>query len=300
MAHNICYQMTSKLEFAEGVQKHTYKIENGYEMSDKIFSWSERNNLKDVCNNFSNFLKENHPDVKKLSQVTQKHCVEFLCKKAEACTSSTLKSYSKALEKLGKIFSKAYKSVNAESWKVNPPIKEKTKLRSIAFDRDDFKKIMANSNDCLSRRALDICGRLGLRVSEVTNIRSKDIDEKRMTLHIHRSKGGLSRDISINKSDLTILKEYAKGKAADQRIIPITNNAVDRFLRVQCNLNGLTKYAEAKTGVHAIRKMVAQELYDKLRNEGKTKQEAREVVTKFLGHGANRKDVARVYIANQW
>lgn len=300
MPHNIEYQMTSKLEFTEGLQKHSFKIENGPGMSDKIFSWSERNNLKDVCKNFAKFLKDYHPDVKKLSQVTQMHGVEFLCKKAETCTSSTLKSYSIALEKLGKIFSKAYKSVNADQWKVNPPIMEKTKLRSIAFERKDFEKIMKNSNDCLSRRALDVCGRLGLRVSEVTNLRVKDIDEKRMTLHIHRSKGGLSRDIPLTKKDLDMLKEYARGKAADQRLIPVTNNAVERYLRGQNKLNGFTKYAKAKTGVHAIRKMVAQERYDKLRNDGKTKQEAREIVTEFLGHGANRKDVARVYIANQW
>lgn len=292
--------MTSKLTFNEDIQKHAFKRENGQEMSDKIFSWSEFNNLKDVCKNFSNFLRASHPDIKKLSQINQKHCVEFLCDKSKSCTYATVKSYSKALEKLGKIFSKAYKSVNADSWNVNPPNMKKTKLRSIAFDRSDFEKIMKNSNDCMSRRSLDICGRLGLRVSEVTKIRVKDIDENRMNLHIHRSKGGLSRDISINKTELSMLKEYAKGKAAEQRIIPITNNAVDRFLRVQCKLNGLTKYAEAKTGVHAIRKMVAQERYDKLRNEGKTKQEAREIVTEFLGHGKNRKDVARVYIADQW
>ena len=45
--------------FSESTDKHDYKKENGKEMGDKIFSYSEKFRLKDVSRDFTSYIKEN-------------------------------------------------------------------------------------------------------------------------------------------------------------------------------------------------------------------------------------------------
>ena len=64
---------------------------------------------------------------------------------------------------------------------------------------------------------------------------------------------------------------------------------------VPCKLY-FTEYKEAKTGVHAIRKMYATEAYLERINSGMGKEEAWGEVSEILGHGKDRMDLFRVYV----
>lgn len=140
----------------------------------------------------------------------------------------------------------------------------------------------------------------GLRVSEVTKIMAKDIDFEKRTLHIHRSKGGLSRDIPIAELHLKFLKEIKNQFDENQRLCPLKNDSVNKFIYRVFEFHGINDYKDAKTSVHAIRKLWAQKLYNKLRHEGKTIKQACEEVSVQLGHGKDRKDVFNRYISNIW
>ena len=50
----------------------------------------------------------------------------------------------------------------------------------------------------------------GLRRSEAINLKNKDIDNKRMTLHLREAKGGKDRYINFPVSLLAMLREYQK------------------------------------------------------------------------------------------
>ena len=59
---------------------------------------------------------------------------------------------------------------------------------------------------------------------------------------------------------------------------------------------GLGEFIEHKTNVHAIRKMVAQERYDELKELGYSNKDAWEEVSDYLGHGEDRWDLYKAYI----
>lgn len=68
--------------------------------------------------------------------------------------------------------------------------------------------------------------------------------------------------------------------------------------RAEKALNIREKYADADTGLHSIRKMLAQELYDKYRKDGMSKKDALNHVSEYLGHGKDRMETMRQYVLN--
>ena len=52
---------------------------------------------------------------------------------------------------------------------------------------------------------------VGLRVSEVINLKIKDIDSKRMLIYINNAKGKKDRIVPLSKNVLLLLREYFKG-----------------------------------------------------------------------------------------
>lgn len=51
---------------------------------------------------------------------------------------------------------------------------------------------------------------VGLRVSEIVNLKIEDIDSKRMLIHIHSAKGRKDRIVPLSQTVLELLREYYK------------------------------------------------------------------------------------------
>jgi integrase len=51
---------------------------------------------------------------------------------------------------------------------------------------------------------------VGLRVSEIINLKVSDIDSKRMIIHIRNAKGGKDRVVPLSLTVLDLLRKYWK------------------------------------------------------------------------------------------
>jgi len=60
------------------------------------------------------------------------------------------------------------------------------------------------------RAILTLTFSVGLRVSEIVNIKIEDIDSKRMLIHIKNAKGRKDRIVPLSQNVLTLLREYFK------------------------------------------------------------------------------------------
>ncbi|MBA2864394.1 tyrosine-type recombinase/integrase [Methanococcus maripaludis] len=289
--------------FKEHLDKHSLKKDAENDNSWRVYSYSEKNNLMDLSANFCKFLNENHVEIMQLKDITEVHVQEFLNFKADTCTAETLYNYRARFRKIANCVNHAFNScsLNFSNIVIPQSLVGKSK-RNLMMTEEHAELLLNYCKHSNSRAAIGVKFALmfGLRVSEITKIMGKDIDLKNLKLHIHKSKGGRSRDISIAKELVPYLKEIKKEFNENQRICPLKNDSVNRFVFRTFKFHGINDYKDAKTSIHAIRKLWAQKLYDKLRNEGKTIKEACEEVSVQLGHGKDRKDVFNRYISKIW
>lgn len=280
------------------MDKHSLKHVEGIGGA-KIFSYSDRKNLIDLSSNFCNFMKVNNPDIKFIREIEVNHIQQFLNYKANDCSTKTLEQYISKFNKLEKVVNEVYHvKVNFKSGFIVPFGKEK--VRSISMSREDFNKLLKNmqGSKSLAVNAVTLSGIFGLRVSETINLQGRDIQIDKGILHIHESKGGRSRDLKIPAENEGYLEKLKASVNETERIIPLKEDSVNRFLYRQLGLLGLTQYREHNTGIHSIRKMVAQEVYCKFRENGQTIQQALNSTSHFLGHGNDRNELMRQYIQN--
>ncbi|SEQ32963.1 Site-specific recombinase XerD [Hyunsoonleella jejuensis] len=72
----------------------------------------------------------------------------------------------------------------------------------------EVKKILLVTSNLKHKIALKLSYGMGLRVSEVVNLKIKDIDSKRMLVHVRGAKGKKDRYVPLPKSLLKDLREY--------------------------------------------------------------------------------------------
>jgi len=78
------------------------------------------------------------------------------------------------------------------------------------LSKRDVNKIFSVTTNLKHLMALQLCYGMGLRVSEVVNIKIKDIDSSRMQVHITNAKGKKDRYMPLPESILEPLREYYK------------------------------------------------------------------------------------------
>lgn len=303
MGRNLKYQFKNAIDrsFKEGMEKHSLKRTEGLGQG-RIFSYADRTNLIDFSANLANYLRESYPEIKLIKEIRAEHIQGFFTSK-KRCTTATLEQYKSKLNKLEILVNQEYK-INANLTRgyeipKTHRCENKDKLRDISMPKSDYKKLMnsiANSKSA-AKPAIELAGRFGLRVSEITKLQYRDIRLDKGILHISDSKGGRSRDIYVRNEHSSFLEQLKGNRDDNSRIIPLTTDSVNKFLsRSLDKIDLKAKYSDAKTGIHSIRKMCAQEEYNKNREEGKSKEASLKEVSNFLGHGDKRDALMQAYI----
>lgn len=192
------------MAFKPGMSKHAATEEV---RSATVVSFSHKDNLNDFARGLSNYIKEEHPDIKMVKQITHEHINEYLeAKKQEGCSDSYLKTLRSHAAKLGNLTANLYQTKIDWATGINTPENAPKQAKNTEDDMKGLNKITEKQYEELKERienkrgqskdAIFIAGAFGLRVSELTKITPQDIKEDG-TLHIHRSKGGRSRDLEV-------------------------------------------------------------------------------------------------------
>ncbi|MDT8715236.1 site-specific integrase [Clostridium sp. 19966] len=274
----------------------------------RVWSYAERKSLIDISSQLAVFCKENF-GTKQIKDITASNIQDFLKSKADTCNRNSLENYVSRLNKIEILVNKTFETADVH-WRGNivapqSNISMEGKIRNVFMERSDFNRILEFGKDSksLAPIAVELAGICGFRASELEKLQLRDINFSNNTIHIHESKGGKSRDIEVTQEQMDRIKEIVQERGLTNptdHIVGIKAESIDRWLNRACSSEELklNKYSDAKSGIHAIRKMVATEKYEQFISEGYNKKEAIDKVSNFLGHGENRKDIAQAYIKN--
>jgi len=307
---NLSYQLKSAIgdSFVEGYDKRSSK----YDADSKpnvVASYSYKDSLCSTASMFAKYLNEYHPDVDQAKDVEASMCNGFLNLKAKTCSTATLGKYASHLYKTQYCVNEKYASCNVE-WRGNLiiPVSQKTPndetLRtSKGFDRDDYDRCVdfaRGHNNPNVANAFELSGRFGLRIEGCAKITAGmvnlDVSGRYGHGHIELyredgkgiEKGGRPRIIDIRTSaDASFIKSLCDSKAPSDRLIGLSASRIDGALyetKVSLGIQEKYKY----TGIHAFRKMWAQDLWDKNKAEGMEKRDNISYCNNQLGHGDNR------------
>ncbi len=274
--------------FKEGVKKRDYKIENGQDMDNKVFSYQELYRLKDVARDINNFLRENEMERRGVRDIKSEDINKFLDSKKYDCTQQTINSYKNSIYKLQEVVNKTY-NLNVkwrEDIEVPKSIKAiKSKERGVkaVISNEDYKKIIeyAEKNKCQSAYVIILEKEIGVRVNEVVNIKKENIDLERKEILFKNTKGG--KKIVKKIKNINLVKEILDKNYSSNALFSIKASSVNRYLnRVQDKL-GL-----GRNSFHNLRRNYAQNFYDNKLKEGVSEEKALLAISKQLNHRTKR------------
>lgn len=144
-----------------------------------------------------------------------------------------------------------------------PRAKKEWKLPPV-FAEEEVKNILLALENLKHKTILCLAYACGLRVSEIVNMKLKDIDSKRMVITIRQGKGRKDRQVMLSEKLLVLLREYFKeykpkawlfeGQYGEQ----YTSRSVEEIIKKAKAKAGVTK----KGSIHALRHSFATHLLE--------------------------------------
>jgi integrase/recombinase XerD len=142
-----------------------------------------------------------------------------------------------------------------ESYKI-PRSKQKKRL-PVALSQKEIYTLITKTKNMKHKAIFSVMYSGGLRVNETTNLKTDDIDSKRMRIYVSDGKGGKDRYTILSKTALNDLRNYCKEyKITDSYLfkgrdseVPLTNRTVQIVFKQIKEREGLDKRAT----VHSVR-----------------------------------------------
>ena len=314
MKWELQFKLAADMRLRENMDKHALKREGKLKDCALIFGYSTYHNLLQLSDNFCNWLRERGCGYRYIREIPTEDWNNFLENKSAAKTSyNTLVNYKSRISTWEKILNAAYGTDLKWSEGLELPYRlapEEVELQRVQqMQREDYDLLMdyIQSHNLKSKAipALQISTMFGLRVEGTSRIKVRNVhlDAKGLwgfgTVDI-TEKGNKDRTIDIkSKDDRKVIEGLIKGKAPEDRLIPIKKDSVNKFMnRIMTKVGIKEKYPE--TSIHSFRKMYAQETWGQYR-KGHDWDEALRYVNRQLGHGEERnKTLLAVYVKNMW
>lgn len=128
------------------------------------------------------------------------------------------------------------------------PKKEK-KLPKV-IDNEFILNKLSNIKNIKHKALLSLTYSVGLRVSEVINLKIEDIDSDRMIIHIKNAKGGKDRIVPLSQTILSLLRDYYKSHKPKEYLF--NGQTYKTYSTTSCN-KLVKKYLGKKYHMHQLR-----------------------------------------------
>lgn len=170
--------------------------------------------------------------------------------------------------------------------KIERPKSEK-KLPQV-IDHNHIIMQLSKIENLKHKTILSLAYSVGLRVSEIINLKIEDIDSKRMLIHIKNAKGRKDRIVPLSENMLTLLRDYFK----ECRPVEYLFNGQDspRYSAGSCNAI-VKKYLGEKYHIHQLRHSCFTNLLE-------TGTDLR-IIQKIAGHSNVKTTEIYTHVSNQ-
>jgi len=156
------------------------------------------------------------------------------------------------------------------------------------IDGDFIKERLSKIENLKHKAILTLTYSVGLRVSEIVNLKIEDIDSKRMLIHIKNAKGRKDRMVPLSPNVLNLLREYFKEYRPTQYLF---NGQVTNQYSVRSCQQIYKKYIEESGHIHTLRHSCATNL---LENGTDLR-----LIQKILGHSNVKTTEIYTHVSNQ-
>jgi site-specific recombinase XerD len=242
-------------------------------------NYSDRS-IKLYTSYLSNFLKE--VKVKDPYQVRTQQIVDFLQNYSYTSTSQQ-NQYIGTL----KLFAKyVLNKKDIHLTKIERPKSEK-KLPRVIYG-DSIKEKLNQIENLKHKAILTLTYSVGLRVSEIINLKIEHIDSKRMIIHIKNAKGRKDRIVPLSQTVLELLREYYKHYNPSEYLF--NGQSTNKYSIGSCQ-KIYKKYIDNQSSIHTLRHSSATAL---LENGTDLR-----VIQKILGHTNVKTTEIYTHVSNQ-
>jgi site-specific recombinase XerD len=127
--------------------------------------------------------------------------------------------------------------------------KSEKKLPKV-IDGEHIKSQLSKIDNLKHRTILTLTYSVGLRVSEIINLKIDDIDSKRMIIHIKNAKGRKDRIVPLSQTVLELLREYYKHYNPSEYLF--NGQSTNRYSIGSCQ-KIYKKYIDSNSSIHTLR-----------------------------------------------
>jgi len=155
------------------------------------------------------------------------------------------------------------------------------------IDGEFIKSKLAKIQNIKHRAILTLTYSVGLRVSEIVNLKIEDIDSKRMIIHIKNAKGRKDRIVPLSLTVLTLLREYFKEYKPSDYLFNGQNSSLYSIRSCQ---QIYKKYIDDRSSIHTLR----HSSFTSLLESGTDLR----IIQKIAGHSSSKTTEIYTHVSN--
>lgn len=156
------------------------------------------------------------------------------------------------------------------------------------IDGDFIKKQLSKISNLKHKAILTLTYSVGLRVSEVVNLKIEDIDSKRMLIHIKNAKGKKDRIVPLSQAVLELLRNYFKEYKPKEYLFNGQNKI--QYSTGSCQ-KIYKKYIDRDSSIHTLR-------HSSFTNLLESGTDLR-IIQKIAGHSSSKTTEIYTHVSNQ-
>jgi integrase/recombinase XerD len=165
--------------------------------------------------------------------------------------------------------------------------KSEKKLPKV-IDGEHIKSQLSKIDNLKHRAILTLTYSVGLRVSEVVNLKIEDIDSKRMIIHIKSAKGRKDRIVPLSQTVLELLRGYYKQYNPSEYLF--NGQFTNKYSIGSCQ-KIYKKYIDSNSSIHTLR-------HSSFTNLLESGTDLR-IIQKIAGHSSSKTTEIYTHVSNQ-